>query len=85
MVAGDGADGVRTQEFVLAEHSLQDPAQPVLIEQRDHAAFRNAKMPWPRGVQALEEFRHPSRTLGEKRRKVRHSLALPRLYDCGRT
>src|SRR5258708_2761385 len=85
MVAGNRADAVSTQEFILVEHPRQDPTQPLGVHERKNAAICHPAMTRPGRMNTLEKFRHASQTLLEHRYDIRYPLPLPGLDDGGGT
>ena len=81
MVAGERADPVRAEEFVLVEHARQNPAQPFLIHQRSDATLAIPEMAGPGGMNAL---RSSGMRCKRSLRSLQHSwnpFALPWLDD----
>ena len=63
VIARQRADPVGAQELVLVEHAGQDPAQPVLVDQRHDAALGDAEMARPGRMDRLAQLRHAPQAL----------------------
>jgi hypothetical protein len=67
VITRQSADPVGAEELVLIEHSGKDPAQPALVHQSQNAAFGDAKLPRPGGMDRRAEFRHAPHELQRSR------------------
>ena len=56
--AGESADSVGTEEFVLIEHARKNPAKPFRIYERGNAPFRVPQVALSSGMNACAQFGH---------------------------
>ncbi len=76
MKLGKRADAVGTQELLLVEHLLQDPAEAHRIQERDDAPLGDPEMIWTGGVHRLHDPRHPVQPFVHESERHRDSLPL---------
>src|ERR1700692_713575 len=82
MVAGEGPDAIRAQEFLFVEHASQDTAQPVLIYECSDTATCKSPVTRPACMYAVTQLGHTLHPFLQDVHHSRHSFALP-LLDYG--